>query len=350
MTNEPLGDHVLELEISEITKETLDAYSFTFKLPIDSKISSDRLEYSPGQFLTLRIPSGHTGSVARCYSLSSSPVTDNKLTITVKKTAGGYASHWLCDNAYIGMKMHTLSPSGRFVPSNLDSNFLLLAAGSGITPIISICKSALFKGNGNIVLIYANKNEKSIIFSSVLEELASKYLNRFKIIHWLENIQGLPNLLELVKPYKDYETFICGPEPFMEASIQSLKKIGTKEKLIHIELFESLNSDPFVSLPENINFSNQIKSTAIVTLNGITHKVSWNSSSTLLSVLLKQGINAPFSCRKGRCGACAVFKKSGEVEMSNNEVLTAAELDKGIILGCQAKPISELVELTYDEH
>ncbi len=182
--DEPLGDHVLELQIAEVVDETDDARSLVFAVPDESgdpEIPPQRLRYAPGQFLTLRVPSDRTGSVARCYSLCSSPFTDDALTVTVKRTVDGYASNWLCDHAHKGMRIHVLAPSGNFVPKTLDDNFLLLAAGSGITPIMSICKSALSEGSGQVTLVYANRDDRSVIFADALRELAAKYPDRLTV-------------------------------------------------------------------------------------------------------------------------------------------------------------------------
>ena len=173
-------------------------------MPDGAEIPAERLRYAPGQFLTLRVPSDRTGSVARCYSLCSSPFTGDPLTVTVKRTDDGYASNWLCDNAHAGMKIHVLAPSGTFVPKTLDTDFLLLAAGSGITPMMAICKSALAEGSGKVVLIYANRDENSVIFGGALRELAAKYPDRLTVVHWLETVQGLPSaaaLAGLAAPY-----------------------------------------------------------------------------------------------------------------------------------------------------
>lgn len=173
---------MLELQVTRVVEETADARSLVFAVPEGSTVPADRLRYAPGQFLTLRVPpSDRTGSVARCYSLSSSPFTGDELTVTVKRTAqGGYASNWLCDNAHAGMRMHVLAPpSGTFVPpKTLDTDFLLLAAGSGITPMLAICKSALSEGAGRVVLVYANRDENSVIFGATLRELSAKYPDR----------------------------------------------------------------------------------------------------------------------------------------------------------------------------
>ena len=357
MTDEPLGSHVLELQVSAVIDETADARSLVFAVPDgpeDPVAVTDKLRYSPGQFLTLRVPSDRTGSVARCYSLSSSPATDDQLTVTVKRTADGYASNWLCDNAHAGMKLHVLAPSGTFVPKDLDTDFLLLAAGSGITPMMAICKSALAEGTGKVTLVYANRDENSVIFGATLRDLTAKYPDRLTVVHWLESVQGLPTaaaLAGLVAPFIEREAFLCGPGPFMAAAEQALQQAGADRDRVHIEVFKSLESDPFarVVIAEDDPADAQGPATAIVTLDGQTHEIRWPRSAKLLDVLLDKGLDAPFSCREGHCGACAVLKKSGDVEMEVNDVLEPSDLDEGLILGCQATPVSDSVEVTYDE-
>ena len=352
MTDEPLGSHVLELQVADVVKETDDARSLVFTVPDGVDIPADRLRYAPGQFLTLRVPSDRTGSVARCYSLCSSPHTGDPMTVTVKRTDGGYASHWLCDNAHPGMRIHVLAPSGTFVPKTLDTDFLLLAAGSGITPMMAICKSALAEGSGRVVLIYANRDEKSVIFGAALRELAAKYPDRLTVVHWLESVQGLPSaaaLSALAAPYAGHDAYICGPGPFMAAAEEAMKSTGAAPDRVHIEVFKSLESDPFAAVVIEEDDSDAGPATAVVTLDGTTHEVRWPRNAKLLDVLLDKGLDAPFSCREGHCGACAVLKKSGDVEMEVNDVLEQQDLDEGLILGCQARPRSDSVEVTYDE-
>jgi 3-ketosteroid 9alpha-monooxygenase subunit B len=352
VTDEPLGSHVLELQLAAVVDETADARSLIFKVPDGSQIPADRLRYAPGQFLTLRVPSDRTGSVARCYSLCSSPFTDDALTVTVKRTVDGYASNWLCDNAHPGMHIHVLAPSGTFVPKTLDADFLLLAAGSGITPMLAILKSALSEGAGKVALVYANRDESSVIFAGALRELAAKYPDRLTAVHWLESVQGLPSALALgalIGPYTSRDAFICGPGPFMAAAEEALKSAGAAPEKIHVEVFKSLESDPFAAVVIEEDDSDEGPATAIVTLDGETHEIRWPRNAKLLDVLLDKGLDAPFSCREGHCGACAVLKKSGDVTMECNDVLEASDLDEGLILGCQARPKSDSVEVTYDE-
>ena len=352
--DEPLGDHVLELQIAEVIAETDDARSLVFAVPDapgDPDIPPERLRYAPGQFLTLRVPSDRTGSVARCYSLCSSPFTDDALAVTVKRTADGYASNWLCDHAHKGMRIHVLAPSGNFVPKTLDDDFLLMAAGSGITPIMSICKSALAEGGGQVTLLYANRDDSSVIFSDALRELSAKYPDRLAVVHWLESLQGLPSataVAKLAAPYTDRPVFICGPGPFMQAAREALAALKVPAPQVHIEVFKSLDSDPFAAVTIE-DSGDEAPATAVVQLDGETHTVSWPRSAKLLDVLLAKGLDAPFSCREGHCGACACTLRSGNVTMEVNDVLEQQDLDDGLILACQSHPETDSVEVTYDE-
>ncbi|MBI3691645.1 MAG: iron-sulfur cluster-binding domain-containing protein, partial [Mycolicibacterium aromaticivorans] len=262
-----------------------------------------------------------------------------------------YASNWLCDHAHRGMRIHVLAPSGTFVPKTLDTDFLLIAAGSGITPMLAICKSALSEGSGKVTLFYANRDERSVIFAGTLRDLAAKYPDRLTVVHWLESVQGLPStsaLSNVMAPYTDRQAFICGPGPFMQAAEQALDSLQVPAKQVHIEVFRSLDTDPFAAVTITDD-GDEPPAEAIVELDGQTHTVSWPRSAKLLDVLLDKGLDVPFSCREGHCGACAVVKRSGGVEMDINDVLEPSDIDEGLILACQARPTSDSVEVTYDE-
>jgi 3-ketosteroid 9alpha-monooxygenase subunit B len=218
--------------------------------------------------------------------------------------------------------------------------------------MLAILKSALVEGSGKVVLLYANRDEKSVIFGGALRDLAAEYPDRLTVVHWLETVQGLPDpaaLAGLIAPYAGHDAYICGPGPFMTAAEKALRSAGTADNRIHLEVFKSLESDPFAAVVIAEDDSDEGPATAVVTLDGATHEVTWPRNATLLDVLLDKGLDAPFSCREGHCGACAVLKKSGDVEMAINDVLEQSDLDEGLILGCQALPRSESVEVTYDE-
>ncbi|MFD2474098.1 2Fe-2S iron-sulfur cluster-binding protein [Amycolatopsis silviterrae] len=338
---------VVTLTVAEVIEETADARSIVFTVPAEH---AERFAYSPGQFLTLRIPSDQTGSVARCYSLSSAPHED-RVQVTVKRTADGYGSNWVCDELKAGATIDVLRPSGVFCPSSLDADFLLCAAGSGITPVMSILKSALEKGTGRVVLVYANRDEQSVIFARELRELAERYGDRLTVLHWLESLQGLPTvtaLQALAKPYAGHEAFLCGPAPFMAAAQDALRELGAPRERVHVEKFHSLTGNPFDSEPEPEEDAGGETTALTVELDGETRQVAWPRQRKLLDHLLAEGLDAPYSCREGQCSACACRITSGEVKMLNNEVLDADDIADGIVLACQSVPLTDEVSVSYE--
>lgn len=347
-----VGSHVHTLKLARVVAETEDARSLVFEVPVEL---STRFEYQPGQFLTLRIPSERTGSVARSYSLSSSPLSDDELTVTVKRTIDGYASNWLCDNAAAGLELDVLQPSGMFVPKDLDTDLLLIAAGSGVTPVMSILKSALLKGGAKVTLIYANRDEHSVIFAEELRELQAKHPERLSIIHWIQSLQGMPSqatLGALAAPYHERDAFICGPGPFMAAAETALKAdLGMPHTRVHVEVFQSIDGDPFAEIVlDELTAEEEADAAQVeVTLDGETHNFAWPRNTKLLDLLLSKGLDAPFSCRQGACSACACIVTEGDVSMLINEVLEPEDIADGIRLGCQSLPVTDIVKVSYDE-
>ncbi|WP_433591921.1 2Fe-2S iron-sulfur cluster-binding protein [Nocardia sp. CA-145437] len=337
------------LRVSAVINETADSCSLVFDVPEEL---SERFAYTPGQFLTLRIPSDLTGSVARCYSLASSPHTDDKPKVTIKRTVDGYASNWVCDNVKAGDSIEVLPPSGVFTPKNLDEDLLLFAAGSGITPVMSILKSALARGNGRIVVVYANRDHESVIFANELRELADKNPQRVVVIHWLEALQGLPTadaFAALVSPYTAHEAFMCGPKPFMDRVHDALGQLGVPRNRTHAEVFNSLSGDPFADVaPAEISAEEAADAASVeVELDGETHEMTWPRSQTLVDIMLSKGLDVPYSCLEGECGSCACTVLEGEVEMENAEILDPEDIANGYILGCQARPVTDRLKIQF---
>lgn len=339
----------LTVRVVEVIRETADAHSLVLE-PADG--DGGRFSYRPGQFLTVRVPSDRPGGAARCYSLCSSPVRDEHLKVTVKRTAGGYASHWICDHVTEGDTLEVLRPAGTFTPDSLDGDFLLLAAGSGITPVMSILTSALHAGTGRVTLVYANRDEQSVIFRDELTDLAGEYGERLTVLHWLESVQGRPTaagLRALARPCAGRPAFVCGPGPFMDLAAGVLGDLGVPPDRITVERFTSLTGDPFAARePAPRPEATGPVSTAEVELDGVRHTVDWPRDTPLLDVLLAAGLDAPYSCREGSCSACACVLTEGEVAMERNEVLDPADLADGLILACQARPLSDRLQATYD--
>jgi 3-ketosteroid 9alpha-monooxygenase subunit B len=334
-----------QLKVAAVIAETENACSLVFDLPAEL---GHVFKYQPGQFLTLRIPSDRDGSVARCYSLCSSPLTGDPLTVTVKQTPGGYASHWIAENIKAGSVLDVLPPAGMFVPSSLDDDFLLLAAGSGITPVMSILKSVLAAGRGRIVLVYANHDERSVIFGPALKELAATARSRLLVVHWLDVLQGLPTVAQLAplfRPFAAYQIFASGPDPFLSVVRSAAAEVGVQPRSVRVERFLSLQHNPF-DAPEPV--TGGIAATLAVTLDGTTSSVAWPAGTRMLDVMIEAELDPPFSCREGICGACACQLTDGKVEMANNEVLEDGDLADGLILACQSVALTPQVSITYE--
>ncbi|MFF9145766.1 2Fe-2S iron-sulfur cluster-binding protein [Streptomyces sp. NPDC014861] len=345
------------LRIVEVVAETPDARSLVLE---PSPESAPRFAHRPGQFLTLRLP-GADGPVARCYSLASSPHTGEPLKVTVKRVAGGYGSNWVCDHLAAGDEVEALPPAGTFTPGSLDHDLLLVAGGSGITPVLSIAKSVLAAGTGRIVLLYANRDETSVIFRDELRALTAAHPGRLLVVHWLESLQGLPvpdRLAAALAPYAGREAFVCGPAPLMDAVEQALRTLGAPGGRIHRERFFSLSGDvfdtpapaaataPATDIREGAA-TREATGAVTVELDGETRTVAWPPSAPLLDALLAAGVDAPYSCREGACSACTCRVVTGEVRMVRNEVLDDRDLADGYVLACQALPLTDRVEITY---
>jgi len=332
-----------QVPVAEVIRETDDASSLVLAVP---PALTGTFAYRPGQFVTVRVPSELTGSVARCYSLCSSPHTRGRPAITVKRTAGGYASNWLLDNVRAGTVLELLPPAGTFCPQSLDAEFLLFAAGSGITPVISILKSVLAAGRGRVALIYANRDEQSVIFADELRRLATSAAGRLAVTHWLDSLQGVPDgsaIAALARPYAEWEPYICGPDPYLTVVRQALGQLGVPAKRIRTERFLSLAENPFEERPA----TGGLAATLSVELDGTTRVLPWPAGTRMLDVLTASGLAAPYSCRQGICGACACQLTGGKVDMVHNEVLEASDLADGYVLACQAVPLTAEVSIAY---
>lgn len=346
----PHGSRSVILTVADVIDETADARSIVFEIPDEHKDAFT--DYKPGQFLTLRIPSDQTGSVARCYSLASSPATDTLPKVTVKRTADGYGSNWVCDNLAAGTQIEVLPPSGVFTPRTLDDPLLLIAAGSGVTPVMSILKTALASSTVPVVFFYANRSVDNVIFSSELDELARANADRLTVVHWLETEKGLPSdsaLAEIFAPYAGHIAYMCGPGPFMDAVHRALDTAGFAHHDVHTEVYNSLSGDPFADheLAE-VSADEQAAAAVVeVELDGETHELTWPRSRSLIDIMLDAGLDAPYSCQEGECGSCACTLTEGSVEMDNDGALDPEDIEDGYILGCQAHPTSDRLRIEF---
>ncbi|MFM0549363.1 ferredoxin--NADP reductase [Paraburkholderia sediminicola] len=348
------------LKVADVIAESADARSFVFDLP---QALRDAFSYRPGQFLTLKVPCAEA-AVQRCYSLSSAPGIDPAPKITIKRVRDGRASNWMCDSVQPGDELDVMAPAGVFTPRSLDGDLLLFAGGSGITPVLSILKSALVNGRGTLTLIYANRDAQSVIFADELRQLGQRHAGRLRVIHWLDSVQGIPqqrHLEELARPWSMQECFICGPALFMENALAAMLALGLPRARVHVERFASLPDLPAtVAKPavqetqaatESAGTEAEVDTAARIEtlLDGSTFHVVSEPGETLLDAMLRADVPAPNSCRGGLCGACMCRVVDGSVKLNANHVLDAADLAEGWTLACSATPASATLRVAFPD-
>ena len=339
------------LEVSAVIRETAECSSFELSVPPQLV---EAYRYRAGQHLTFKLP-WDGFEVTRCYSLSSCPELGEPMKIAVKRVEGGRVSNWLNDNLDAGATLLASVPEGRFVldsETRASSPLFLFAAGSGITPIISLLKSALATTKRSITLLYANQALDSIIYARELEELATAHPERFELRHHLDADRGYlePREIRALLHHTDVaEFYICGPEPFMALVETTLAEAGVHEELIYIERFVSpadadrgeVGDDELALLPAPETFS--------LWLHGRSRTVPYDKGKTLLQCAQAAGLNPAHSCESGFCGSCMSAVKTGKVRMRTHEALSDRDVAKGVALLCQSVPASdEPLELDAD--
>ena len=341
------------LRVRAVIDETHDTKSIVFEVP---EALAEQFSYRPGQFLTLRLPI-EGRYVPRCYSMSSAPVLDDALRVTVKRVDKGRGSNWVCDRVQVGDSIELMPPSGLFSPRNLSQNFLLLAGGSGITPVFSILRTVLKQHQGNVVLFYANRDERSVIFKKDLQQLAAEYPDRLQVLHWLDSVQGAPSQKQLAAWATPWvvdagQAFICGPGPFMDAAQAALIEAGMPAEQVHVERFVSLPDEETLQLMQEATVPVEAavdQALVQLRLDGQEYEFNCSGTETILEAGLRAGINVPFSCQAGMCASCMCQVQDGSVHLRHNEVLDAKDLSKKWTLACQSVPTSEKLRVKFPE-
>jgi 3-ketosteroid 9alpha-monooxygenase subunit B len=337
------------LRVAQVVQETADAVSLQFELSAEQEA---QFHYRPGQFLTLRLP-WQGEHLLRCYSMSSAPTVDASLRVTIKRVVEGRGSNWVCDHVGVGDEIEVMPPAGVFVPRSLDGDFLLFAGGSGVTPVFSILRSVLLRGRGQVRLIYANRDEQSIIFREALKELGAQYAERFDVIHLLDSVQGVPNislLRRLAAGMPAAQAFICGPGPFMNAAETALRELKLAPECIHVERFVSLPSEEArdEELRQALDETAGVELAQVfIDLDGQLHELECHGNETILAAAERVGLDLPYSCQAGMCASCMCEVIEGEVKLLHNDVLDERDLSQGLTLTCQAVPQSSSVRLKY---
>lgn len=349
------------LQIADVRKETEDTVSIAFEVP--TALKSD-YSFLPGQYLTLKaIING--ADTRRSYSLCSAPF-ENEWRVAVKQVENGVFSSFANSSLKAGDTLEVMTPTGNFClkpDANAKKTYALFAAGSGITPILSIAKTALKEEpNSEVNLFYGNKNFNSIIFREEVEALKNMYMNRLRVVHVLSR-ESLGNAIQkgrinkekcddLFKAFLANDTidavYVCGPEEMILGVKDSMLENGVAEKAIHFELFTT----PGVKKTEEVAPSTEaaIASNVSIILDGDTIDLALNSDGeTILDAAQRAGADLPFACKGGVCCTCKAKIMEGSAKMDVNYALEKDEVEAGYILTCQAHPTSEKLIVSFDE-
>jgi ring-1,2-phenylacetyl-CoA epoxidase subunit PaaE len=344
-----------KLNIKEVRRETQDAVSVLFNVPLEFQ---DFYRFTAGQYINLKLTLDGN-EIRRAYSICSTPES-GELRIAVKSVKNGAFSVFANTQLKAGDTLEVGTPEGKFTvepDANRLKNYLAFAAGSGITPVMSILHSVLLsEPKSTFVLVYGNKTPEETIFQKQLHELQLKYVGRF-FVHYVYSqakIEGeLFGRIEkstvnfvLNNKHKELDFdkfFLCGPEEMINTVAAVLKERNIKESAIKFELFSTSTAENKIEK----SLEGHTKITVLVDGDETTFEMS--QKQTVLEAALKQGIDAPYSCQGGICSSCLGRITSGSAEMKKNSILTDGEIAEGLILTCQAHPTSDSLYVDYDD-
>ena len=357
-----IGRHFHPLRVSRIVDDTDDARIVSFAVPAALK---EEFAFQPGQYLTLRRRSGDE-DLRRSYSICASP-EDGELRVGVRRVHGGAFSTWMHESLREGDTLDVMPPQGKFtVPAGDGSprHLLLVAGGSGITPMMAIARHALAtEPAARVTLVYANRTNASTMFKEELEDLKNRHLARFSLfaLYSREAVESplsagrldpakMALLLSSVIDVRRIErAFVCGPHGMNDAVQAALADAGLAPARIHIERFGVPPSAQDAHLHDaRPGDASQARITVI--RDGLTREVVYSAdSSSLLDAAARAGLDVPFSCKSGVCATCRAKLTDGRVRMDRNFALDAADIAAGFILTCQSHPLTERVTINYDE-
>lgn len=332
----PAGDvpGFVRLRVKQVIKETADAQSIVFHVPPEL---GPEFGYVPGQFLTIRaVVDGDVH--LRCYSLASAPAVDADPKVTVKRVSGGRVSNWLLDNVQAGDSLWVMPPKGIFRLRDGTAPVGLFAAGSGITPVMSILRQVLAGGRRRVRLVYANRDRRAIIFRQELAELQARHADRFTLIHRLDSEEG-PLTQEAVGYYLGdaaADFYMCGPGPFMQGVRTGLRAAGVPDDRIFLESFTA-EGDAAGETPAPVPEPGGALAAVTVRYHGQDRAIAVAAGETIHAAAARQGHNLPFSCKAGYCGLCLARVTAGTVRIKDNlGGISEAQMAQGLTLVCQA--------------
>jgi ferredoxin-NADP reductase len=328
------------LAVVDVVDEVADTRSFVLEIPPPLEKT---FAYTAGQFCTFRATLGGE-SVVRCYSMSSSPDTGDRFTVTVKRVPGGKMSNWMNDSIAPGDTLEVLRPAGLFVLRPAEVPIVAFAGGSGITPVLSIIKTALATTTREIALVYANRGAGSVIFAEELERLRAASGGRLSVHHHLDSERGFldaEGCAARVGERTHADFYVCGPAPFMDAVEAGLARRGIARGQLFIERFELPGELP---APSESSETESI----VIRIDRRKHTIGYQPGDTILEAARRAGLSPPFSCQAGSCATCMAHVDRGKATMRVNNALSADEVEAGWVLTCQAVPMSREVVVDYD--
>jgi ring-1,2-phenylacetyl-CoA epoxidase subunit PaaE len=344
-----------QLQVKNIIPETEESISIVFEQPKSEKIS-----FKAGQFLTLLVDVGGKKE-RRAYSLCSCPYTETDLKINIKRVKDGKISNLLNNALQKGDIIEVFEPMGVFTP-HLDAknaiHYVLWAAGSGITPLLSMTKAILNQEpSSSISLIYANRNEESIIFKEELTKLQENNANRLKITHILSQNEGrltadtarslLSSIITTSKAEnKPISQFMCGVAGMMDTVTEVSKTLNLD--VPHKENFVATIEEAAKIAPEANNAVAEGSFMVKITYDGQEYEFPVKPDETILEAAIARDIDLPYSCQSGLCTACMGRCTSGKVKMTEDDCLTTQEIKDGWVLTCVTHPISDNVAITIE--
>jgi ring-1,2-phenylacetyl-CoA epoxidase subunit PaaE len=358
-----------DLPVSNITAEAAGAVAITFQVPEDLRSG---FNFKAGQFLTLHATIDGN-DVRRSYSISSSQnayAQNGTLEVGIRPVQGGVFSNWAASKLKVGDVLRVMPADGRFIVQRPRAIHRVgFAAGSGITPILSILSSTLEEQTeSKFTLVYGNRRMDSVMFNEALQDLKDRYPNRLTLIHVLSRQAQEVPLLEgrineakvkeivnsLLPAASMDEVFICGPEAMIEATEKALLEVGVPARNIRTERFTSPTLE---ALPANerkqvvLGHAPESKGDVSLTvvLDGKKHQMQMSTTDKILDVALAAGLDLPYSCKGGVCCTCRAKVMQGSVVMEKNFTLEKWEAEQGFVLSCQAKPTSKEVVMSFDE-
>jgi ring-1,2-phenylacetyl-CoA epoxidase subunit PaaE len=358
-----------ELTVARITPEAAGAVAISLQVP---QALQESFQFQPGQFLTLRATIDGS-DVRRSYSISSTRQhlqAQGELEVGIRPVQGGVFSNWAATQLKAGDTLKVMSPEGRFVSQRPRALHRVgFAAGSGITPILSILASSLQEQpESKFTLVYGNRRMSSVMFNEALQDLKDRYPDRLTLIHVLSRqaqeaplLEGridaakVHDLVQALLPAASMdEVFICGPEAMIEATEKGLMTAGVPANRIHSERFTSptLEALPAGERQKAVlgTSGKTLGDIALtVVLDGKSHEMRMNANEHILDVALASGLDLPYSCKGGVCCTCRAKVMQGAVVMDKNFTLESWESDQGFVLSCQARPTSNAVVISYDE-